>query len=329
MNFPRNVGNEWGAVTMFIYLDIVEQFSCKQCGECCNRDWLVTVDEAGYRRNEELFANAGKTAEFRLAFSIMQKGDVGEYARIHKKAGGACWFLTDGKLCSLQQVAGHEHLDSVCQWFPRYPMDTDRGIELSLSFSCPEALRLAMRETPLRIVRSHASPIMRRPTDFVAHVYPSRKAFSDPLRYYFELEGHLIDVLQERRLSLTARLELVRKTLTGFAETEGVEAPESMIKRLVQANYACMDSTDTDAAVSGPAEWLAENFFVNYIFRKNIYTKGLREAERTLAMLEERLRLYPGQAAEAEEHLATLQKTMVGLELELNHQSRGLKGACR
>ena len=49
---------------MFVYLDIVADFTCQQCGVCCNNDWLVTVDEAGYQRNRQLFAQLGRQDEF-------------------------------------------------------------------------------------------------------------------------------------------------------------------------------------------------------------------------------------------------------------------------
>ena len=53
---------------MILYLDIVADFVCQQCGACCNNDWLVTVDEAGYRRNQRLFEQAGRQDEFFAAF---------------------------------------------------------------------------------------------------------------------------------------------------------------------------------------------------------------------------------------------------------------------
>lgn len=129
---------------MFVYLDIVEEFSCKQCGACCRNDWLVTVDEPGYRRNQSLFASQQRSEEFSTAFIPIRSGqEPGEYASIAKNENGACHFLDEQNMCRLQKLGGHEHLDRVCQLFPRYPMDTARGVEISLSFSCPEALRLA------------------------------------------------------------------------------------------------------------------------------------------------------------------------------------------
>ena len=215
-------------------------------------------------------------------------------------------------------MAGHEHLDMVCQWFPRYPMDTARGIELSLSFSCPAALRLAMREEPLRVIRQEELPLAEEPADFIAHVYPEQQPRQSPLRYYFELEGHLIDVLQERRLTLSDRLGLVCRTLRELSEASAAETPGERLDRLTRENYARIDSQEAGKAASGgPTEWLMENFFVNFIFRKALYVKGLLGAEKILARLADRLEPYLSRGADA----AELLDLIVQLELELNHQN--------
>lgn len=314
---------------MFVYLDIVEQFVCGQCGACCGRDWLVTVDEATYRRNAGLFAARGRQAEFRQAFvELADEAEFGEYARISKQAGGACLFLSEERLCRLQQMAGHDHLDTVCQWFPRYPMDTGRGVELSLSFSCPAALRLAMREDPLRIVRADTSPLTAVPTDFVVHVYPGQQPPRSVLRYYFELEGHLIDVLQERRVSLRDRVALVRSLLTSLAEpARDGEAPSEALSRLRRENYAALDALAVaGAATAGPAEWLLENYFVNFIFRKTVYTRGLRDAASSMVALLGRLQPAVSRGADA---LDWLCGEIVQAELELNHgRRRSVRSSC-
>ena len=312
--------------TMYIFLDIVEQFACGQCGACCSQDWLVTVDEAGYRRNERLFEENGRIDEFRQAFVPLQTdADFGEYARIAKQERGGCWFLNEKKLCRLQQLAGHEHLDTVCQWFPRYPMDTERGIELSLSFSCPVALEMARREEPLRIVRSNESPIGMSPTDFVVHVYPSQQLARSPLRHYFELEGHLIDILQTRSLLLPERVGLVRQTLQALAGLTETETPGEELARLERENYAKMDAlaTNETLVMLKPCDWLLENYFVNFVFRKSIYTKGLQAAGQVLVLLEQRLDKYLSRPSGSDGNVEELQGLLVQLELELNH--RGMR----
>lgn len=310
---------------MYVFLDIVEQFICGQCGACCSQDWLVTVDEAGYRRNEKLFDKKGQVDEFRQAFIPLQtEADYGEYARVAKRETGGCWFLNENKLCRLQQLAGHDHLDTVCQWFPRYPMDTERGIELSLSFSCPAALELALREEPLQVVRRQESPIPMSPRDFVIHVYPTQQPSRSPLRYYFELEGHLIDILQTRSLSLTARVALVRRTLQRLAGLTVEEMPGETLARLERENYAQIDALAENGKfdVLEPCDWLMENYFVNFIFRKSLYAKGLKDTGQLLGLLEQRLGQYLSRPSGTVVQMEELKNLIVQLELELNHKSK-------
>ena len=309
---------------MFVYLDIVKDFVCKQCGVCCRNNWLVTVDAQGYQRNKDLFLSTGREEEFLQAFALLQEdADYGEYARIAKRPEGGCWFLTTGNLCQLQQLAGHEHLDAVCQWFPRYPMDTERGVEISLSFSCPAAVQLASGGEPLRLVRSEISPIAMTPLDFVTHVYPSQKPENSAMRYYFEIEGHLIDVLQSRSVSLTDRLGLVRQTMVRLAHLQDSETMGQDINLLFQENYDRLDVLEAAGENgSGPLHCLAENYFVNFIFRKNLYDHGFAQTLRQLGLMQERLAKYLCEQQAGNEDIAELASVIVQLELEYNHNRR-------
>ena len=70
---------------VYVYLDIVGDFVCQQCGVCCNNDWLVTVDEAGYRRNQRLFEQAGQPEEFAQAF--LSLGSAAELGNAYVRLG--------------------------------------------------------------------------------------------------------------------------------------------------------------------------------------------------------------------------------------------------
>lgn len=313
---------------MFVYLDILRDFVCAQCGTCCSNDWLVTVDEEGYRRNRDIFQVAGWAEEFEQVFiPLSGAAEPGEYARIAQTDQGGCWFLTANHLCRLQQLAGHEHLDPVCQWFPRYPMNTERGIELSLSFSCPAAVKLALREAPLQLVRSEQSPVPTVPVDFVRNVYPGQQPEHSIMRYYFELEGHLIGLIQARIFSLPERLELICETLARLASWERRDEPGRDLSKLFQENYACLDAAEADRSPSQrtPAEWLVENFFLNFLFRKNLYLRGFQWTGQQIRLLE--TQLQPALAAAIRSGDTTeLEQRIIGLELEWNHNCRTRPG---
>ncbi len=277
---------------MFIYLDIVPEFSCACCGSCCRNEWLVTVDEAGYGRNREFFARTGRAGEFAAAFRpLTGRRGAGEYAAIAKGPGGGCWFLRDDNLCLLHREAGHEHLDGVCRLFPRYPMRTARGVEVTLSFSCPEVLRLVEERTaPLAVVRAAEAPTQIGEEGFTAEVFPRQQPLYGVLGYYFELEQHFIDIMQCRGLPVAGRLVLLAATAAELGGLPPSLAIGREIDGVIRGNYARLDAAEAGGAKwDGPADVLAEHFFVNMIFKKVFYLHGLAGAARLLRALGRRI----------------------------------------
>ncbi len=278
-------------VPVYIFLDIVPDFRCACCGTCCRNDWLVTVDEAGYERNRAFFAATGRAGEFAAAFTpLAGRRAAGEYAAVNKRPGGGCWFLREDNLCLLHREAGHEHLDGVCRLFPRYPMRTARGTEATLSFSCPEVLRLAERTAPLDIIRTEEPPISLDGDGFTAEVFPRQQRPGSVLGYYFELEQHFIDIMQCRGLTVADRLEFLERAAATLAALPRSPDTGRILDRLVREDYACLDAAEAGGQVRlGPADILLEHFFVNLIFKKVFYLQGLAGATRLLAAIWRRL----------------------------------------
>ncbi len=276
---------------MFIYLDFVPHFTCACCGTCCRNDWLVTVDDAGYIRNREFFARTGRAGEFTAAFTpLAGKRAAGEYAAIAKRPGGGCWFLREDNLCLLHREAGHEHLDGVCRLFPRYPMRTARGVELTLSFSCPEVLRLADRPEPLNVVRAEEPPIPLEADSYTAEVFPGQQPRHSVLGYYFELEHHFIDIIQCRGLTVAGRLDFLAATAAALASLPSSPDAGREVDRLIRGNYDRLDAAEAaGVAALDPADIMLEHFFVNLIFKKVFYLHGLTGAMRLLQALWRRL----------------------------------------
>ena len=270
---------------MYIYIDLCEAFNCEMCGACCRNDWQVTLDEASYHRNAALFNTTGKNAEFQKAFvPIVGTGGLGEYAYIAKQANGGCWFLEDTNLCRLHAELGHDHLDNVCQIFPRYPMDTARGVELTLSFSCPAVLSMVSRRTePLKVIRSERQPMPMKLDDYVVQVYPKQQPVYNPLRYYFELEHHFIDIVQCRSISLEERLQFLEDTVSIISNLRADDTLGQELNRIFQGNYELLDSKGAQEQLEcKTADILLEHFFVNFIFKKPFYIYGLQRMRRLL-----------------------------------------------
>lgn len=310
---------------MYIYLDIVEKFSCQICGTCCRNDWQVTLDQASYERNYGLFARKGRLDEFRQAFvTITGKVKPGEYAAIAKQsAGGACWFLAENNFCRLHREAGHQHLDAVCQTFPRYPMTSARGIELTLSFSCPAVLNQVARVEPLQLVKSEISPLQLIPDQYTEQVFPKQKRNSDPLRYYFELEQHFIDIIQCRGLPFEQRISLLGQTVQQLDACTDHEDVGDLLNQLFWRNYDRMEAGAEAAQPELSAEILIEHFLVNFIFKKPFYTYGLQQAFYWLdSFWQTIIRGIKHSSHQAQWDDA--QKIIMGLEVQYGHNRSSL-----
>ncbi len=266
---------------MYIFLDIAKDFQCEMCGQCCKNDWLVTLDENSYQRNRRVFSERGETAEFNAAFLPLQGASCpGEYACIAKKESGGCWFLEGDNRCRLHREFGHEHLDSVCMTFPRYPISSARGVELTLTLNCPAVVKRLFRNEPLQVLRSSAAPFGFSDEAFVAHVHPEQMRRNDSLRHYFALEQHFIDLLQARGESLDARLQRLTDTVRRIAAGDDIE---ERLKQVFAANYEALDLLPLpDTAPEFSAEVLQEHFLVNLVFQKIFYLYGLEKGLKLL-----------------------------------------------
>ncbi|HML88327.1 MAG TPA: flagellin lysine-N-methylase [Methylomusa anaerophila] len=318
---------------MYIYTDLCEHFACGMCGSCCRNDWLITVDEESYRRNALLFGKTGREEEFGKAFVPILNPNancVGEYAYIAKQANGSCWFLNGDNRCRLQVEAGHGHLDAVCQTYPRYPINTTRGVELTLSFSCPTVLKLAMRPQPLAIVRSEHAPLVFSLDSCVAAVYPRQQPPSDPLRYYFELEHHFIDILQCRGLTIEERLGLIETTVSGLLKIGRSDGINQGLDMIIHNNYTIMDSKSEAAGqwCACPTDMLTdilvEHFFVNFIFKKPFYLYGL---ERTAKLLRHMWGRFQARGKKESDRLGDMERicsVITAIEFEYGHNRKAL-----
>ena len=306
---------------IYTYADFVPQFSCAMCGMCCRNDWQVTVDKESYYRNERLFSAQGRLEEFVRAFIPLQvQGNVGEYAFIAKGENG-CRFLAADNRCSLQLAAGHEHLDSVCRTYPRYPMATERGWDITLSFSCPAVLKAAARVEPLEFVRSADKPLEFDEAAAVAHVFPHHEPYCSIKRYYFELERYCIAVLQWRALEIGARLDFLSESLAEVAVTAGQDGSGLDISRIIRRRYEVLESLgEPPITTRFDAGILVEHFMVNLVFKKIGYLYGFEKMMKLLGEAWGRLECALDEPADS--GLALAERLIMEFELQYSHNRK-------
>lgn len=311
---------------MYIYLDIALNFACEMCGKCCRNDWQVTVDKESYQRNAGLFLKAGQQAEFQRAFIPLQgRKSLGEYACIAKQSGGGCWFLTANNLCRLQQQAGHSHLDTVCQTFPRYPMNTARGIELTLSFSCPAVLKRVTRSEPLKIIRSERAPLAFMPNAYTVDVYPEQQPILSPLRNYFELEQHFIDILQCRGMTIVERLSMMQATIAAIKSLKHDDDFNRNLTSLFYHNYDLLDSAPEPEQMDYcTPDILLEHFLVNFVFKKPFYTYGLQRSMQLMHHIWRYVESVRKQATDKSNDMECTKAAIMDVEFQYGHNRSAL-----
>jgi len=305
---------------MYLYLDVFEDFVCEMCGTCCRNDWVITVDQESYLRNEKWFTERGGSEEFHQAFVPLAKPGLGEYAAIAKHSSGVCCFLEPSNLCRLHREAGHDHLDGVCKTFPRYPMNTSRGVELTLSLLCPAAFKKLLRVEPLVIVRNNRPPCQQPLTDYAVEAFPEQQSRYQLLHYYFELETHFIDIMQCRSMSLEERLEFLAAAIQRILNIPCDEEIGRSLHCALTENYLRMDETSSFSPVGHcTPEIVLEHFFVNFIFKKPFYIYGLQKTMRLLQSIWQKIRAARQTAATTADDMEITGKLIVDIELQYNH----------
>ena len=126
---------------MNIYPEYYKKFRCiaNLCEDSCCKDWDIDIDS----ETERFY----QTVKGELGDKMRKKLVTDEYdERVFKVENGRCPFWNKDMLCDIYIGIGEEHLSQTCANFPRVKIDFDVFQENILSFACPEAARLMLKE---------------------------------------------------------------------------------------------------------------------------------------------------------------------------------------
>jgi lysine-N-methylase len=200
-------------------------------------------------------------------------------------------------------------------------MDTARGVEFTLSFSCPRVLDLASRPQPLEIVRCDKIAGFLWPESYVTAVYPGQQPLDTPLRHYFELEQHLIDIMQWRGLTVTERVDVLAAAVQAVGALPKNESLGGNINMIIHRNYEYMDSRPGQLEQCLQiADLLSENFLVNMLFKKVLYRYGLERGLQLLTAAWGRIAAARAAGASPEADIERTREAIIALELEYSHR---------
>lgn len=211
--------------------DYVKKFQCQQCGSCCLNKWRIDVNPKTVQRVTRQYAslgNADKIAE------MMQQDELGRVTMCFDEHG-RCKALTEEERCQWQLELGYEYLSDVCKVYPRLIYASSRGLEFSLSFSCPAAATTLKQAEPVSFTLEEAGTsefFFMRPSE-VGYYSPERLPATDIKTHYFLIEAGLIRIMQDRSYTIGERLILIGRTLGRLAVLNGsAQTQETVIAAL-------------------------------------------------------------------------------------------------
>ncbi len=184
----------------------VERFSCdgSKCGgsRCC-RGWQQRLDEAALFRYRALEGADGEKVRSGLVYWEEAQGFGFRHEDDH------CVFLQADGLCDLQKKYGEGMLTDVCAEYPRktrlFPHNV---VERALCVTCPIAAGLLLDcPEPLQLVQRKISSTRK------AYFQPAGDADVLSQLEFFDWQIKGIEILQNRRLSLQARLQELLRSL--------------------------------------------------------------------------------------------------------------------
>lgn len=229
--------------------DYMAEFSCNGllCPDTCCSGWEIVIDEATCERYEKSHNAEFKAALSRAIVHRKETTEDGEHdvACIRMGKGNRCLFLCNDGLCMIQRKTEEKNLSETCRTYPRVLyLWNEEFAERSLCVSCPAAARLILgRKEPLRFV---TRKIQAAELDGLRIMEAGQRLESDclPLRRF------LLEVLQERKLPLTRRLQLANEFFWQAGAISGHHAAQKFHRLLVRYQQKLSEACGVpDAAV--------------------------------------------------------------------------------
>lgn len=209
----------------------VKKFQCQQCGCCCVNKWNIYIDLKTIERAKRKYAELGKKEEIN---SMLKENEQGQITMRFNQMGKCKALRNDGR-CQWQLDLGYEYLSDVCKVYPRVIFASPRGLEFSLTFSCPAAAAALKQDEPVTFTLEEAATsefFFMRPGQ-VEYYLPERLPATDIKTHYFLIEAGLIRIVQDRSYTIGERLILIGRTLGRLAALNGsVQTEENVIATL-------------------------------------------------------------------------------------------------
>lgn len=257
----------------YLVPDYFFDFHCKMgaCRTACCEGWPISVSLKDYFR----LLSAEVSGELRIkldcALHIAPNPSPEAYAQILPRFDGRCPMRMDDGRCALHYELGEFALPNVCRLYPRGV----RKSECSCANSCEAVVEMFMHRDDKLTFRTAEM-------DFHVPEIPERTHYFETGGMEEKIRMHLISIMQDRTVSLPARIVSLGMTLKALSEAME-EKDHAHIRSIVENK-----------------EYIIAPLHIQPV--RDDLLRGLDIADRMIQMLDERsdsIRLYGENALSA------------------------------
>lgn len=187
------------------------------CEDTCCIGWTVHIDKATYDKYQACpDPHLAPSLHTLININDKSSGDD-DYAKIDL-TGVACPFLSEG-ICAIQQRLGEEYLSDMCATYPRVMNKVDDVLQRSLDLSCPEAARVVLlNPEPIEFEDEAYTDGSIRLGNIPQLNISSLKTSPEPYRFFRDIRGIVVSLLQDRSYPIWKRLFLVGRVCEDLDE---------------------------------------------------------------------------------------------------------------
>lgn len=173
----------------------------------------------------------------------------GDYGTVDLKDDDwrTCAFLSETKLCRIQEGMGEQALSDTCAHYPRTVLECGTVRQVTLTLACPEAARLALLERDAFDLVMQAQTVSQ---DYVGKIAP-RFGFS--LEDMDDVRTLLFQVLAIEEIPLASRLKVIGlfcDRLTGLIQTMQIAELPAVVQSLARD----LEDAETLPPAAGPGQ---------------------------------------------------------------------------
>lgn len=185
----------------------VSEFKCigGACEDSCCIGWDVDIDLDTFKKYENVKDSQMKRLFQKYIYRNPAPTDLSiDYAKVELTQDKHCPFLNADHLCMIQKYLGEPCLSNVCAFYPRIFNEINGRLEMTLSPSCPEAMRLIIKSPDAmqltEIVLKDRTPVITYKVNTRAKQYKE-----SPVRNLKEIQDRIERILVDRQISLENR----------------------------------------------------------------------------------------------------------------------------